>query len=746
MRDELGSPREISSVYPEGEALKGQVKKRQRVGVVWAALFASALIIAIIVLTVLILSIINDSFGVVAIQYEVDPETIVTDLQREYLTTAPNTATSENDQALAEAIAGDPNGIGFFGYAFYQANQDSLNLLSVDGVEPNAATAESGEYPLARPLYLYSTEEIIENNQAAQVFVNYYLTHVGEEIEEVGYFPVSAETLSASQVAWNNASGYDLAPGQWGVIDPEGISGSVNIAGSSTVYPLTEQMLAQYAADGFAGSAVNQSVGSTAGLRALCLDGTVDIANASRPIKPSEFEACRSRTQRPVEFRVGTDALAIVANPELSFLEDVTQEELAQIFTTATNWSEVNASWPNEPIKRYIPGAESGTLDFFADTVVHVELETLPKDALIPIIAANLSTGRGRVLEREQRFYQDKLVFESPEVWNEVCAAPASERPSGCTGDVRDDANVYEVLESEVLGIDVVRSWTLLDSVFRRAAIEAEALEKYPNADLELYSWISWDFLLTPQSSTPEFAGIRTAIMGSLWVVMITVLFSFPVGVGAAIYLEEYASHENRINRIIQTNINNLAGVPSIIYGMLGLAIFVRVMEVFTSGSMFGVGDAASANGRTILSAGLTLGLLILPIIIIASQEALRAVPGSLRQAGLALGATKWQTTWHHVLPSALPGILTGAILAVSRALGETAPLVVIGASTFIVTDPSSPFSKFTTLPIQIYQWTSRPQDEFRNLAAAAIIILLIMLLLLNASAIYLRNRYSRRA
>ena len=746
MRDELGSPRTINSVYPEGEALKGQVKKRQRIGFAWAALFVSALIIAIIVLTVLIFSIINDSFGVVAIQYKIDPETIVTDLQREYLTTAANTATSENDQALAEAIAEDPNGIGFFGYAFYQANQDNLSLLSVDGVEPNAETAESGEYPLARPLYLYTTEKVMEDNQAAQVFLNYYLTNVNKEIEEVGYFPVAPETLSASQVAWVNSSGYDISEGQWATINPEGISGNIRIAGSSTVHPLTEQMLAGYEEAGFAGNAVNQSVGSTAGLRALCIDGTTDIANASRPIKPGEFEACRSQTLRPVEFRVGTDALAIVANPELSFLEDVSQEELLAIFTTATNWSDVNSSWPNEPIQRYIPGADSGTLDFFADTVVHVELEELPKETLIPIIAANVSTGRGRVLEREQRFYEDKLVFESPELWNEVCAAPASERPSGCTGAVRDDENVYEVLEAEVLGIDVVRSWTLLDSVFRRAAIEAEAAEKFPNADLELYSWISMDFLRTPQSSTPEFAGIRTAIMGSLWVVAITVLFSFPVGVGAAIYLEEYASHENRINRIIQTNINNLAGVPSIIYGMLGLAIFVRAMEFFTSGSMFGVGDSASANGRTILSAGLTLGLLILPIIIIAAQEALRAVPGSLRQAGLALGATKWQTTWHHVLPSALPGILTGAILAVSRALGETAPLVVIGASTFIVTDPSSPFSKFTTLPIQIYQWTSRPQDEFRNLAAAAIIILLILLLLLNASAIYLRNRYSRRA
>ena len=746
MREELGSPREIKSVYPEGDKLKGQVKKRRRIGAVWAILFASALIMAIIVLTVLIFSIINDAFGVVAIQYNLDPETIVTDLQRDYLTNPPNTATSEDDQVLADAIAEDPNGIGFFGYAFYHTNEADLNLLSVDGVMPNEQTAESGEYPLARPLYIYSAQEVLADNQTAQVFINNYLTHVNEEIIDVGYFPVSPETLSKGQIAWVNATDYDLQPGQWATINANGFTGQVDVVGSSTVYPLTEQMLARFVADGYVGNASNESVGSTAGFRALCVEGTADIANASRAIKPSEIEACRNNNLHPIEFRVGTDAIAIAANPALTFLNDVTQEELLQIFTTAVSWSDINDAWPNEPIQRYIPGSDSGTLDFFADTIVHIELSELPKEALIPILATNVSTGRGRVLERQQRFYENKLVFESPEVWNEVCAAPTNERPSGCTGDVRDQENIYELIKMEVLGVDVVKSWTLLESIFRRSTIEAEALENYPNADLEMYSWISWDFLQTPQSSTPEFAGIRTAILGSLWVVAITVIFSFPVGVGAAIYLEEYASPDNRINRIIQTNINNLAGVPSIIYGMLGLAIFVRVLEVLTSGAMFTTGDAASANGRTILSAGLTLGLLILPIIIIAAQEALRSVPGTLRQAGLALGATKWQTTWHHVLPAALPGILTGAILAVSRALGETAPLVVIGASTFIVTDPSSPFSKFTTLPIQIYQWTSRPQDEFRNLAAAAILILLVLLLLLNASAIYLRNRYSRRA
>ncbi|HMR67175.1 MAG TPA: phosphate ABC transporter permease PstA, partial [Anaerolineae bacterium] len=263
-------------------------------------------------------------------------------------------------------------------------------------------------------------------------------------------------------------------------------------------------------------------------------------------------------------------------------------------------------------------------------------------------------------------------------------------------------------------------------------------------------NWVNLDFLTIPQSSTPQLAGIRTALLGTLWTIFITIVIALPIGVGAAIYLEEYAvmvSHPllRRLNDIIQTNINNLAGVPSIIYGMLGLAIFVRLMEPITSGAAFGVADPTTANGRTVLSASLTLALLILPLIIINAQEAIRAVPQSLRQAGMGLGATKWQTIWSHVLPNAIPGILTGNILAMSRAIGETAPLVVIGASTFITVDPTNPFSKFTTLPIQIYQWTSRPQDEFRNIAAAAIIVLLILLLTLNASAVLLRNRYSRR-
>ena len=240
-------------------------------------------------------------------------------------------------------------------------------------------------------------------------------------------------------------------------------------------------------------------------------------------------------------------------------------------------------------------------------------------------------------------------------------------------------------------------------------------------------------------------AGISTAIWGSLWVTLIAFLVAIPLGTAAAIYLEEYSSGRSKLDQIIETNINNLAGVPSIIYGMLGLAVFVRFFGAITSGLAFGYGDPATSNGRTILSAGLTLGLLILPLVIINAREAIRAVPRAMREGAYGLGATRWQTTWHHVLPSALPGILTGVILAVSRAFGETAPLLVVGVSTFIVVNPDSIFSKFTTLPAQIYQWTSRPQQEFQHLAAAGIIVLLILLVTINATAIFLRNRYARR-
>jgi phosphate transport system permease protein len=344
-----------------------------------------------------------------------------------------------------------------------------------------------------------------------------------------------------------------------------------------------------------------------------------------------------------------------------------------------------------------------------------VPLEALEHDQLVQILEENVSRGLFRKLENDLAMKQ------------------------------RSDQDLLELIMVEVVEPRVEKTWSLWDSVFNFPAIRVEVKERFPQSYVQFFSWLDPEFIVTPQSSDPLQAGVRTAVFGSLWTIAITILFSFPIGVGAAIYLEEYAG-DHWLNRIIQTNINNLAGVPSIIYGILGLAIFVRVLEPVTSGAAFGlVEDPTTANGRTILSAGLTLGLLILPLIIINAQEAIKAVPTSLRQASFGLGATKWQTTWSHVLPNAIPGILTGTILAISRAIGETAPLVVVGASTFITKDPQGPFSKFTTLPIQIFQWTARPQGEFRNIAAAAIIVLLIMLLTLNATAVLLRNRYRKQ-
>lgn len=341
-------------------------------------------------------------------------------------------------------------------------------------------------------------------------------------------------------------------------------------------------------------------------------------------------------------------------------------------------------------------------------------LDELQKEDLIGILEANLSKGLIR------RFENEKALAD------------------------RSKTEIMSLVFERIIEPRVIESWTLSESILGKKAIFSHCEEEYPRAHIQFRSWLNGNFLRKQQSSIPEFAGIRTAIIGSFMIIIITVLFAFPVGVSAAIYLEEYAT-DNRFTRFIQVNIYNLSGVPSIIYGLLGLTVFVRWMGPLTSGIIFGLNDPSTSNGRTILSAGLTLGLLILPIIIINAQEAIRAVPQSLRQAGYGVGATKWQIIWSHVLPNSMDRILTGTILAVSRAIGETAPIVVIGASTFLSVDPSNIFSKFTTLPIQIYQWTARPQPEFRHVAAAAILVLLALLLTMNGFAIFTRNRISKK-
>ena len=239
--------------------------------------------------------------------------------------------------------------------------------------------------------------------------------------------------------------------------------------------------------------------------------------------------------------------------------------------------------------------------------------------------------------------------------------------------------------------------------------------------------WLDLQFLTEFPSRFPEQAGIKSALWGTVWLITLTAGISIPVGVAAAIYLEEF-SPKDRLSQLIEVNIGNLAGVPSIVYGILGLVLFVRFL----------------ALGRSVLAGSLTMSLLILPVIIIAAREALRAVPDSIRQAAFALGATRWQAVRAQVLPVALPGILTGVILALSRAIGETAPLVMIGALTYVAFVPEGPMDAFTALPIQIFNWTSRPQEDFHQLAAAGIIVLLATLLLMNATAVWIRQRAER--
>ena len=246
---------------------------------------------------------------------------------------------------------------------------------------------------------------------------------------------------------------------------------------------------------------------------------------------------------------------------------------------------------------------------------------------------------------------------------------------------------------------------------------------------IEGVPWLSLGFLTNYPSRHPEIAGIRSAMIGTIWVMALTAILTVPIGVGAAIHLEEYAP-KNWFTKIIEINISNLAGVPSIVYGLLGWALFVQIMSV----------------GRVVLAGALTLSLLVLPIVILASREAIRAVPNEYRLGAYALGADQWQVIKGTVLPSAIPGILTGTILALSRAIGEAAPVIAISALVYLTFVPTDPFDQFTVMPIQIFNWVGRPQDDFQSLAAAGIIVLLVILLTMNAVAVILRNKYQKHS
>jgi phosphate transport system permease protein len=276
---------------------------------------------------------------------------------------------------------------------------------------------------------------------------------------------------------------------------------------------------------------------------------------------------------------------------------------------------------------------------------------------------------------------------------------------------------------SRVLGDRLLQGTAVLVLALALAALGALLYDVFAQG----WGRLSWQFLSSFPSRRASEAGIYPALIGTLYVMILTAAFALPIGVGAAVYLEEYGG-DSRLSRLIEINISNLAGVPSIIYGLLGLGLFVRGLGL----------------GRSVVAGAATLALLALPVVILSTREALRAVPKTIREGSYALGATKWQTIWHQVLPGALPSILTGLMLALSRTIGETAPLITIGALTYVPFAPDSIWSPFTVLPIQIYNWVSRPQAAFAENAAAGIIVLLAFLLTMNSIAIVVRDRYER--
>ena len=287
---------------------------------------------------------------------------------------ASNTQLSEDDNVLVQGITGSPYAIGFFGYAYYSENADALNILAIDGVEAAKENVDNNSYPLARPLFIYSDAAIMQEKPQVAAYINFFLTYVNEEIGEVGYFPAD---VTVGQQAWLDAMASDvsmpveeeMSDGLLPMVDPAAVEGNVVSAGSSTVFPLAEVMAERFQDEGFAGEITIDSIGSGGGFERFCETGETDVSNASRPIKDSEVEACAELGRTPIEFRVGTDALAVVVSSENDFVTGASLEELAAIFSTAEKWSDVNADWPAEDILRYIPGTDSGTFDYFVEEV-----------------------------------------------------------------------------------------------------------------------------------------------------------------------------------------------------------------------------------------------------------------------------------------------------------------------------------------------------------------------------------------
>ncbi len=301
----------------------------------------------------------------------------------EPILSAANLQLSEDDNVLVQGVEGDANAIGYFGYAYFQENADLLKLVPIEGVVAGAASLEDGTYPLARPLFIYSDAGIMAAKPQVAAFINFYLTNVNEEVVDVGYFPSSDDALNQAKQNWvtgvaGGAAGEEQMTGVvLPDVDPLAVEGDIITAGSSTVFPLTERMAERFRQEGYGGNITVDSIGSGAGLERFCVAGESDIANASRPINESEVESCRAIGREPLEFRVGTDALAVVVNPANDFVDSLTLEELALAFSTAETWADVREGWPAEPIIRFSPGTDSGTFDYFVEAVFDEDEEPI---------------------------------------------------------------------------------------------------------------------------------------------------------------------------------------------------------------------------------------------------------------------------------------------------------------------------------------------------------------------------------
>jgi phosphate binding protein len=300
---------------------------------------------------------------------------VVMDKNEEPLLAASNLQLSEDDNILVQGVQGSPYAIGYFGYAYFVENEDVLKALSIEGVTPTAESVDDASYPLARPLFIYSDAAILQAKPQVAAFINYYLTHVNEEVVDVGYFPASVAAWDASRQAFLDA--LDASVVILPEVDPSAVSGDIITAGSSTVFPLTERMAELFNDDGYTGEITVDSIGTGAGFERFCVAGETDISNASRPIKDEEIASCEGISRSPIEFRVGTDALAVVVSAENDFATDVTLEELALLFSTAETWADVRAEWPAEPVLRFSPGTDSGTFDYFVEAVMDKNEEPL---------------------------------------------------------------------------------------------------------------------------------------------------------------------------------------------------------------------------------------------------------------------------------------------------------------------------------------------------------------------------------